>query len=234
MAVAARAETWLEGQARLPYNRAWYPPDHPYFELRGWGNDQYMPARELALAWRLLGDARYRDGALAHLDYQHGANPLGRVHVTGLGQHFAAVALHLPSYADAWDEPAPGVPLYGPSVGVPYSAWQSVYAVESDARADPPWPGARALLLPPSLAALAAQAPSLRDWLGQTLPPWRRFVALEQGNVPSMEFTVWETTAPAMQATGLLLEPGYRPPARVARPTPRDDAALRSSRWIMP
>jgi len=37
-----------------------------------------------------------------------------------------------------------------------------------------------------------------------------------------------------VQATGLLLEPGYLPPDRVARPMPRDAAALRSSRWIMP
>jgi hypothetical protein len=234
VALAARAETWLAGQAELPYQRAWYPPDHPYYALRGWGNDQYAPARELALAWRLLGDPRYRDGALAHLDYQHGANPLGRVYVTGLGQHFAAVALHLPSYVDAWDEPVPGVPLYGPSVGVPLAAWQAVYGVESDARADPPWPGAHTPMLPPSLADQAAQAPSLRDWLGQTIPPWRRFVALEQSNVPSMEFTVWETTALAVQATGLLLEPGYLPPDTVARPMPRDAAALRSSRWVMP
>ena len=89
-------------------------------------------------------------------------------------------------------------------------------------------------MLPPSLADQAAQAPSLRDWLGQTIPFWRRFVALEQSNVPSMEFTVWETTALAVQATGLLLEPGYLPPDTVARPMPRDAAALRSSRWIMP
>jgi hypothetical protein len=233
-ALTGRAETWVEGQNTLPYRRAWYRPDHPYYALRGWGNDLYAPARELALAWKVTGDTRYRDGALQQLDYLHGNNPLGRVHVTGLGQHFAATVLHLPSYVDAHVEPAPGIPLYGPSSGVPHVAWEAVYGLVTDARADPQWEAVSEVMLPPSLAAEVPDVATLRTWLGTTLPGWRRFVALEQTNVPTMEFTVWETTAPAVQATGLLLPPGYRPPETLLNRAPRDAAAMRSARWIMP
>ena len=89
-------------------------------------------------------------------------------------------------------------------------------------------------MLPPSLAADVPDVATLRTWLGTTLPAWRRFVALEQTNVPTMEFTVWETTAPAVQATGLLMPPGYQPPAALLDRAPRDAAAMRSARWIMP
>ena len=229
-----RAADWIAGEAALPYRHAWYVPNHPYFNLRGWGSDLYVPLRDLALTWRLTGDPQYRDAALVGLDFLHGSNPMGRVHVTGLGQDFSTQALHLPSLSDELDEPVPGIPLYGPSAGIPHTAWEQVYGLMVDARADPVFPGISAVMMPPSLTALVAEPAGLRDWLGLTIPGWRRFVALEQTNVPTMEFTVWETTAPATMVTGLLLPPGYTPPDDLRLRQPRTAAQLQSAHRIMP
>jgi endoglucanase len=233
-AVVNRAELWLTGQRALPYRRLWYAPDHPYFGLRGWGNDQYIPARDLALAWHVTAERVYRDAALEGLSFLHGNNPMGRVHTTGLGRHFAARVLHLPAFADALAEPPPGIPLYGPQAGVPHVAWEQVYGYVTDGRADPPYPAVSQVMLPPSLAAQAPDVASLRGWLGSTLPGWRRFVPLERTNVPTMEFTVWETTGPAVMVTGLLLPPGAEPGPGVRGRPPRSAAELRASVRVMP
>lgn len=230
-ALRGRADEWLEGQAELPYGRAWYPEAHRYFSLVGWGIDTYVPARDLALAFRLTGDAGYRAGALRALSYLHGANPMGRVHVTGLGDHFAATALHLPSFTDGIDEPVPGIPLYGVIGGVAYAARTRVYGLQLDARADPPFPGVEQVMLPPSLAEGVPDLGALGEALPRWIPPWRRYVQLESQVVPSMEFAVADTQAYAISATGLLMTPGFTSPGpRI----PRDAAALRSSRRVMP
>jgi hypothetical protein len=231
-AIVARAGDWLEGVQTLPYARAWYATSHRYFGLNGWGNDTYVPVRDLALAWRVTGERIYRDAALSGLSYLHGGNPLGRVHVTGLGAHFAATALHLPSFVDGLDEPAPGLALYGVIAGVPYAARSRVYGIEQDARADPPFEGHRAVWLPPELAAGVADFDALGPALATWLPAWRRFVQLESQVVPSMEFAVADTQTVAILATGLLMSPGFTPPSSL--PPPRDAAALQSARRVMP
>ena len=50
----------------------------------------------LVAAWRLTGDESYREAALLGLDYLHGANGLGRVNTTGLGDHATTVDFEAP------------------------------------------------------------------------------------------------------------------------------------------
>ncbi len=125
----------------------------------------------------------------------------------------------------------PGIPLYGVIGGVAYAARTRVYGVELDGRADPPFAGQRAVWLPPGLAGAAPDGAALGAALNAWIPPWRRYVQLESQVVPSMEFAVADTQAQAIATTGLLMAPGLPPGPRRA---PRDEAALRSSRRVMP
>ncbi len=232
--IVTRADTFANAVDTHAYRRAWYNRDHGYFTLEGWGSARYMPLRPMVAAWRLTGDETYRRAALLGLNYLHGANPFGRVHVTGLGDHAAATALHLPSWADEWDEPVPGIPLYGPGVGVPYVATSRIAGRYEDSRTDPPFDGLSLALLPSPWDRESMVASDVSDALNQTLPPWRRFVALESQVVGSMEFTVWETTSVAAAVTGALMGPGFLPTDAQRTRTPRTEDALRSDLWMLP
>jgi endoglucanase len=80
----------------------------------GWGSngDMLNAGMLLALAHDISGDARYRTGALATLDYVLGRNPLDRSYVTGYGARPFMNAHHR-FWAHAFDPsyptPPPGV-----------------------------------------------------------------------------------------------------------------------------
>ena len=159
---------------------------------------------------------------------------MGRVHTTGLGKHFAAVGLHLPSWSDEVDEMSPGVPLYGPSSGVPWQARMYVYGIESGARTDPPWDGLTRAYMPPPWDNESLTNEDVGEALYEVFPVWRRLIPLESLVVSSMEFTVWETTAPAAMWTGGLLGPSWMPSDELIDRAPRSAEDLNSSIWVMP
>jgi hypothetical protein len=49
-----------------------------------------------------------------------------------------------------------------------------------------------------------------------------------------MEFTVWETIAPAAGVTGCLMGEGWVPDATLIDRTPKSASSLQSSLWVMP
>jgi hypothetical protein len=228
------AQVFMDAYESHAYRRLWYAPDHGYFQLTGWGNGLYMPTRPLIAAWHLTGDESYREALLVGNDFHMGANPLGRVHTTGLGDHFAAVALHLPSWGDDLFEVSPGVPLYGPSSGIAYSARTAIYGLQSGARTSPDWEGFEMVLLPPPWDNDSLTIDDLSDILYETIPIWRRFSPLESLNVSIMEFTVWETTGPAAAMSGALMGQGWEASSELIGRQPRSEAELNSSLWGMP
>ena len=232
--IVLRADTFVDGVDQHAYRRAWYAPDHGYFGLEGWGSARYMPLRPLVAAWKLTGEEPYRRAALLGLNYLHGANPLGRVHVTGLGDHGSATALHLPSWADDHAEPVPGIPLYGPGVGMPWVAARRVYGIFEAPRSSPTFDGIDQPLLPPPWHGDTLDMNGVIDILSETVPSWRRMVPLESQVVASMEFTVWETTSVAASVTGMLMGPGWEPAADAWARQPRTEAQLQSHRWARP
>jgi len=190
-AIVDQADVWASYQDSHAYRRVWWGDTHGYFELAGWGGDVFKPLRPLVAAWRLTGDVAYRQAALHGVSYHHGANGMGRVNTTGLGDHRAAVALHLPSWADAIDEPSPGITIYGNRVGVPWPAPTEVYGLQVDARTDPPFDGVELALMPPPWDNDAMTLEDVGDALEDTIPAWRRLMPLEQTLPSVMEFTVW-------------------------------------------
>jgi hypothetical protein len=55
------------------------------------------------------------------------------------------------------------------------------------------------------------------------LPIWRRNIDLEFLSVPSSEYSVWETIAPAAAAAGYLIEKAELPPESLKKRKPVDD-----------
>jgi endoglucanase len=233
-AVVWRADAWVSAYETHAYRRVWYAADHGYFSLMGWGNAVFMPLRSLVAAWRFTGDETYRDAALTGLDYLHGANGQGRVNTTGLGDHDAAVALHLPSWADEHDELSPGITLYGDIGGIPWVARTHVYGLQEGERTNPNYVGVEKAMMPPPWDNDSLSLEAVGEVLYAVLPGWRRLLPLEALVVPSMEFTMWETISPAASVTGCLLGEGWEPSPELLERKPRTEEELRSSIWMMP
>jgi hypothetical protein len=232
--IVAVAENWVAAQQTHAYRRVWYDVEHGYFSLTGWGQALYKPLRSLVAAWRLTGDATYRESALLGLDYHQGSNGQGLVGTTGLGEHHVSVALHLPSWADGIDEVTPGITIFGGSSGIPWQARTTVYGLAVDARADPPFVGVEMALMPPPWDNDSLTIDELGEVLYEVLPQWRRLVPLE-ANLPAvMEFTVRATTSPAAAVTGSLMGSGWSPSTELSNREPRTEEELRSSLWLMP
>lgn len=237
------AAQFAHPDAPLPYDRAWRRTDAGYFFGEGWGQGGFPPVRDLAVAWHITGDPAYRDAALRGLDYLHGANPLGRVLTTGLGEVSAQRPLHWPSMLDAHAEAVPGIPLYGPEACGP-DADDKACAFDGAAerlyrlvREQSDYYQASALdlpLLPPSLVENGRTRAAVWAYVRRAIPGWRRLSGLTQSDPPHMEFTVWETTGPAVMAHALLLPDGAAPTAASLERVPQSEEALRSASWPMP
>ncbi|MEO0815668.1 MAG: glycoside hydrolase family 9 protein [Pseudomonadota bacterium] len=120
----ASAERYLNDAAQDGYG-APYPPSG-----YGWGSNGAMAGRGLALgyAFDLTGDAKYRNGMVAVLDYLHGRNPLDQSYVAGYGAKSVRHVHHRfwaegadPAYPPA----APGALSGGPNAGYPTSDYET-------------------------------------------------------------------------------------------------------------
>ncbi len=85
-----------------------------------WGSTAVAANQGLILlqAYRLTGDQRYFDAAVANLDYLLGRNPLNLTFVTGFGDRSPMHPHHRPSVSDGIDDPVPGMLVGGPNPGM--------------------------------------------------------------------------------------------------------------------
>ena len=233
--IESQAEGWLEGQASWPHGWLWYGADHRYVNNVSWGGGVYAPLRDVALAWQLTGDLRYRDAALMGVGYLTGANPQGRSLTTGLGWHRFVTALHLPSDVDGVAEVSPGVTLYGGNASLHYAAKTKVWGVSVDARTSPRFEGVHLTLMPPPWDNSALTEADVEAEVSATLPTWRRLIPHEHAMPQYMEFTVWETTGPALFTSLMLSNGAWALPAEARdEEAPLSAEALREHVWMMP
>ena len=117
---------------------------------------------------------RYLDAMSLAADYALGANPAGRVYITGLGTVSPKEPLHLDSlvWIKKGKGPVPGIPVYGPASELPNNEWYV--------------PGREAFF------------PKYED-----SPPLYRYADV-RSFVVNTEFSVWETQAPSAQHFALL------------------------------
>ncbi len=233
-AIKKQGDAWRAGQSQWPYGWAWYPPNHGYVGFTAWGNGLYKPLRELALAWKVTGDAAYEHAAALGVAHLVGANGQGRSMTTGIGTHRYVTALDLPSSIDTIAEVKPGLTVYGSGSGLATQAYTAVWGLEVGARSGPRFVGANLTLLPPPWDNTGRPAIDAKAIVSGVLPTWRRMVPLEAALPNYLEFTVWETIAPAMFVTGLLTEPGWTPSQAMLDDVPLDAARVRESLWMMP
>ena len=91
---------------------------HPKRDF-SWGSNGVAACQSMVLLWayRLTGDASFRDAALSGLDYVLGRNATGYCFVTGLGHRSPHHPHHRPSQADGVVDPVPGFMVGGPHDG---------------------------------------------------------------------------------------------------------------------
>ncbi len=216
--VAKRADYLLGTQRQLSYRNINWPLDNPWFLSLAWGNAlPFAKGSYVLMAWKTTGNPRYRNAALLLADWMLGANPMGRSMTTGLGKVYPVRILSLPgwAYEDERKEPIPGITPYTFSGMNNYNTTSRIFCLDFEPRKDHKFAGAYANLLPDTLGGKEARVDrrQCQSILYKTLPVWRRFANLEGNAVEQNEFTVWETIAPAAAAYGMLLPPGWKPPA---------------------
>ena len=89
---------------------------HPWAPI-GTGTASVTQAWWMALMWKMTGDPHYRDLLCTSVDVALGANPMGQVQCSGLGQKHVLHPEYLESMNDNLDEYLPGLWVYGPGSG---------------------------------------------------------------------------------------------------------------------
>ena len=120
---------------------------HPWAPV-GNGTASTAQAWWMALMWKMTGDRKYYDLLCASADVALGANPMGQVQCSGLGQRHLLHPEYLESMNDDLEEYLPGIWVYGPSSG---RSWiTGIYPPTPAVEAIPPlysfydvdqWPG---------------------------------------------------------------------------------------------
>lgn len=113
--VLALADSLLAGAAASPYGTAMGHRAADYT----WGSSSVAANQGIALvqAYRLTGQPRYWQAALANLDYLLGRNATGYCFVTGAGTRSPLHPHHRLSEADGVAVPVPGLLVGGPNPG---------------------------------------------------------------------------------------------------------------------
>ncbi len=195
--VTAEADRMLIQQEEgYPCRMPWFKPDSGWVHTMGWGN--YHPLRRaltLIAANYFTGMKRYLAGAYLANDFHNGANPSGVSMTCGLGKICPVRFLDLISYSDRIGEFVPGITPYRNTFGIDNNDFDMVhrYLFKSKAELEKAW------------------------------PILRRNVNLEAYSVPSSEYSVWETIAPAAVTTGYLLNGAALPEKEWLNRRPAED-----------
>ena len=208
------ANKWQGYQERLAYRNLNFPPNHPFFSTMAWGNAlPFKKGRVFLIAYKVSGLYSYRNSALLLNDWMNGCNPMGRSMTTGTGINSPIRILSLPSYADGILPPLPGITPYTFTFYVAYKAFDMVFGLRYNPRADHYFNGVTIDLMPNSLSKgkeLTVEETS--QIMDKMYPVWRRFANIERFAVPQNEFTVWETIGPSAAGLACLLPDNWMPP----------------------
>ncbi|MDP6118174.1 MAG: glycoside hydrolase family 9 protein [Planctomycetota bacterium] len=98
------------------WKKAYVHFKHPWAPIL-MGTHSTGQAAIIALVWKITGQQKFYDLLSASADACLGANPMGQVQCTGLGQKHALHPLFLESMNDDLDEYLPGLWFYGPGRG---------------------------------------------------------------------------------------------------------------------
>ncbi|MCW2277863.1 glycoside hydrolase family 9 protein [Heliophilum fasciatum] len=201
----------LEQQEKDPYrftNR--FTPSVP----ARWGlSNAYRYGQPLLIAYYLTKDTdkqaaeKYRNAALNLVDFQNGANSMGKSWTTSLGHVYPLRIQHHDALPDnGYYEPVPGISIYGIIGDTPingkFSYVQSIsYGGQYQSMLPDAWSGGNDQL---SLS-------EIKQILLSKMPVWHRYWNIEDAIVDCNEFTVHETIGPSIIFTGALLPDGWMP-----------------------
>jgi len=198
------ADKFVGQLAEMPYRHTW-PRQQDYWA--GWGALNVVNFnRCLSIAWKLTGEARYRDAMLNNLDFMLGANPLGMSWTTGIGFVYPIDIQHANSENDGIMDPVPGITLYG-ITGAPAMHYRGRELVWESQDAE-------------------GNVVSFQKEENRRVPFYRRWSIHPHVNTAQCEFTVHETMASTVFSTALMLSEGWKPDAELKTRGPRRDDLL--------
>ena len=126
--VRGAAKTFILNQGYVHFRNPYAPT--------GWGVATITQAWIPSVAWKVSGrEPFFLDLVSMTADSALGANPLGRVQCSGLGQRHIHQPMHLHSMNDGIAEPVPGIWVYGPvanqkhwliDLHAPVPKWQDI------------------------------------------------------------------------------------------------------------
>lgn len=235
-AVIKQCEDLMLGMEESAYRHFWRKKDHGWFQNLSWGEAHPMKRARCAVAAMFAtNDIKYRDVLELALDYQLGANPLGKSMTTGLGTIFPALFQHIFSELDSRVEPVPGYSPYTFTYGIDYyvglyqlafidKGTYSGYKLVINQLADEFGPEVQTTL--EGFLTDSDTSKYLRDLVDKSYPIFRRnfphFILSPSQN----EFTVHESIAAHIPVYGALLEPGWKPTQRELNRQPIADKDL--------
>lgn len=231
---AAERLNWLDNS--YPYRIPWYPADHGYVSHMSWGN--FHPLRNsfhFIAAYELTGQKIYRDAVYLCNDWHNGANPFGQTMTSGLGVNYPVKFLDLQSHTDNIPEYVLGITPYRNTFGIPRDSVKLAHALFYDSRADRKFfPEPKLLFAESVLGSTNLTVEEFSSELGKLWPIWRRFGNLESYSVAASEYTVFETIAPAVAATGWLLSSYWEPSEKIKNRKPVQDIRYLKGYGAMP
>lgn len=205
------ADALVAQLAAMPYRETW-PRHQDYFA--GWGaSDVNNFNRCLAIAWRLTGDAKYREAILNNLDFMFGANPMGMCWTTGIGYVYPIDFQHANSEEDGIMDPVPGLTIYGLNGGPAMHHRGRELVWDSKG---------------PDGKPVSFLAPENRK-----VPFYRCWSAHPDVNTGQCEFTIHETVASTVFSTALMLSKDWMPDKELQARGPRRDDLL-FGYWPLP
>lgn len=227
----------ITGMEQSPYRHFWRTREHPHFSHLAWGEAHPVKrARVAAVLWYATGQDVFRSACERALDFELGANPMGRAMTTGLGTVFPVMIQHISSELDAHAEPVPGLSPFTFTYGVDPSARTHQFGlIEKDRKRNQPVALAFlanefSSMLRARLSVLGAdsraQGKFLASLVDKHYPVLRRTFPHYRLSPRQNEFTVHESIASHAAVYGALLPPGWRPGPRELDRKPIDEKLL--------
>lgn len=192
-----------------PYRHSW-PADRDYW-MRWGATTMTNQAKALLIAYYLTHDQKYRDAALANVDFMLGNNPLGMSWTTGMGFVYPISIQHAVSHDYGILDPVPGIAIYGVIGEIPETFIDSMWQIRK----------------PDGTFDIFQKK---ENW---DLPLWRRFFAHPYAIPGQNEFTIHETMSAGIFTYAMLMPDGWMPSENLKNKKPRKDELL-FGYWYLP
>ncbi len=191
-----------------------------------WGRAIAMwDAAVCAWAYALTKDQKWVDACSLAADWCHGCNPQGLSFTSCVGYHYPWAFFQGDAEEDGIIDPVPGITVYGPTGGVPWTHRQTgINFATRDGSVNPAVWTINTRLGPDYIYYSDAQPQQ---------PYWRTWMNGYHDDAGLQEYTIQETISPAIAVYATLLAAGWQPGNRLKSLAPKDPKYV-CGLWVTP